>query len=176
MRGHGGGIVLRTVLGQGTTIKVLMPCTDKPTRRALSQPPEPASSWTGSGLVLMVDDDPRVRAVTEMLLRDLGFDVLSAASGRDAIREFERHAAEIRVVLLDVTMPDLSGDQVLDELRRRRADLKVLLCSGYAEEEMQERFSSQDMASFLQKPYTRTALQTRLEHLIGSACAPSAAT
>ena len=70
--------------------------------------------------------------------------------------------------LLDVTMPDLSGDQVLEELRRRRADLKVLLCSGYAEEEMQQRFSSQDMASFLQKPYTRKALGTRLKHLLGA--------
>lgn len=168
VRGHGGGIVLRTVLGKGTTIKVLIPCTDKPARRALPQRGEPTSSWSGAGLVLMVDDDPRVRGVTELLLRDLGFDVLSAASGRDAIAEFERHADEIRVVLLDVTMPDLSGDQVLEELRRRRADLKVLLCSGYSEEEMKGRFSSQDMANFLQKPYTRQALQTRLESLLGA--------
>ena len=72
-------------------------------------------------------------------------------------------------MLLDVTMPDLSGDQVLEELRRRRPDLKVLLCSGYAEEEMQERFSCRDMASFLQKPYTRKALATRLEQLLGTA-------
>ena len=169
VRGHGGGIVLRTAVGQGTTIKVLLPCTDKPIKPALSPLADPASSWTGSGLVLMVDDDPRVRAVTELLLRDLGFDVLAAPSGRDAIREFELHADEIRVVLLDVTMPDLSGDQVLEELRRRRPDLDVLLCSGYAEEEMQERFSSQDMACFLQKPYTRSALEARLKHLLGSA-------
>ena len=173
VRGHGGGIVLRTALGQGTTIKVLLPCTDKPARRALPQPSEPASSWTGSGLVLMVDDDPRVRSVTELLLRDLGFDVLSAGSGRDAIAEFELHADEIRVVLLDVTMPDLSGDQVLDALRQRRADLEVLLCSGYAEDEIKERFSNRDMASFLQKPYTRQALQARLEHLLGTAPRPA---
>jgi PAS domain S-box-containing protein len=169
VRGHGGGIVLRTAVGQGTTIKVLLPCTDRPIRAALSPLPDPASSWTGSGLVLMVDDDARVRSVTELLLRDLGFDVLAAASGREAIREFELHADQIRIVLLDVTMPDLSGDQVLGELRRRRADLKVLLCSGYAEEEMQERFSSQDMASFLQKPYTRKALEIRLKQLLGAA-------
>jgi PAS domain S-box-containing protein len=169
VRGHGGGIVLQTAVGHGTTIKVLLPCTDKPTRRAPSQLSETDASWTGSGLVLVVDDDPRVRAVTELLLRDLGFDVLAAGSGREALRAFEAHAAEISVVLLDVTMPDLSGDQVLEELRRRRADLKVLLCSGYAEEEMQERFSTQDMATFLQKPYTRSALGTRLKQLLGAA-------
>jgi two-component system, cell cycle sensor histidine kinase and response regulator CckA len=166
VRGHGGGIVLRTALGQGTTIKVLIPCRHKPGRQVQSPPSEPASSWTGSGLVLMVDDDPRVRAATNLLLRTLGFDVLAVENGRDAIREFERHADQIRVVILDVTMPDLSGDQVLEELRRRRAGLKVLLCSGYAEEEMKERFSSQDMASFLQKPYTRSALEARLRYLL----------
>ncbi len=167
VRGHGGGIVLETAVGQGTTIKVLLPCTDRPTRRAPSRPSESDSAWTGSGLVLLVDDDPQVRAVTELLLYDLGFDVLAAGSGRDAVREFELNADEIRVVLLDVTMPDLSGDQVLEKLRRRRADVKVLLCSGYAEEEMQERFNCQDMASFLQKPYTRNALGTRLKHMLG---------
>jgi two-component system cell cycle sensor histidine kinase/response regulator CckA len=169
VRGHGGGIVLRTGVGRGTTIKVLLPCTEKPTRSAPPPPPEPSSSWTGTGIVLMIDDDPRVRAVTELLLRDLGFDVLAAASGRDAIRQFELHADEIRLVLLDATMPDLSGDQVLEELRRRRADLEVLVCSGYSEDEMQQRFSSRDMASFLQKPYTRNALETRLKHLLGTA-------
>ncbi len=168
VRGHGGGIVLRTAIGRGTTIKVLLPCTDLPLRPAPARLSEPASTWMGSGLVLMVDDDPRVRAATELLLRDLGFDVLAAASGLEALREFERHASEIRAVLLDVTMPDLSGDQVLEQLRQRRPDLKVLLCSGYAEEEMQQRFSSQDMGSFLQKPYTRNALGTRLKQLLGT--------
>jgi PAS domain S-box-containing protein len=164
VRGHGGGIVLRTAPDRGTTVKVLIPCTAE--SPVVHPPPESASSWTGTGLVLLVDDDPRVRTVTELLLRDLGFDVLTAASGRDAIAEFEQRADEIRVVLLDVTMPDLSGDQVLEELRRRRADLKVLICSGYAEEEMRDRFSLADMSSFLQKPYTRAALQSHLHQLL----------
>ncbi|HEY3497991.1 MAG TPA: PAS domain-containing protein, partial [Polyangiaceae bacterium] len=168
VRGHGGGIVLRTMPGKGTTIKVLLPYTEGPDKRAPSTPADAPSSWTGAGLVLLVDDDARVRVVTQLLLRDLGFDVLEAPSGRDAIREFEARAEEIRVVVLDVTMPDLSGDQVLGELRRRRPDLKILLCSGYAEEEMRDRFSSEDMANFLQKPYTRNALKDRLQKLLGS--------
>jgi two-component system, cell cycle sensor histidine kinase and response regulator CckA len=148
---------------------VLLPRSDEPERPASQRPVEVASSWLGAGLVLLVDDDPRVRAVTKLLLCDLGFEVLEAASAGDAIHEFERRPDQMRFVLLDVTMPDLSGDQVLNELRRRRPDLRVLLCSGYAEEEMRERFSSKDMWSFLQKPYTRDALRTRLEHLLGGA-------
>jgi PAS domain S-box-containing protein len=169
VRGHGGGIVLRSELGKGTTIKVLIPCTERAeARAAASPPPDASSSWKGTGLLLVVDDDPRVRGVTALLLRDLGFDVLEAASGRDAIREFASRPDEISAVLLDVTMPDLSGDQLLAELRRRRPDLKVLVCSGYAEDEMRGRFSSDDMSSFLQKPYTRNALKTRLQQLLGA--------
>ena len=169
VRGHGGGIVLKTALGKGTTVKVLIPCTGRTRTHAPLEAAADASAWTGTGLVLLVDDDARVRAVTELLLADLGFQVLVAASGREAIVEFERRANQIRLVLLDVTMPDLSGDQVLKELRQRRSDLKVLLCSGYSEEEMQERFSNEDMASFLQKPYTRTTLKGRLQQLLGAA-------
>ncbi len=86
--------------------------------------------------MLLVDDDARVRLVTELLLRSIGFDVLATGTGRDAIREFERRATEVKLVVLDVTMPDLNGDQVLEELRRCRPDVPVLLCSGYSEEEM----------------------------------------
>jgi CheY-like chemotaxis protein len=106
--------------------------------------------------------------VTEHLLRSLGFDVCACATGLEAIREFERRATEIRVVVLDVTMPDLNGEQVLKELRRRRHDVPVLLCSGYSQEELSQRFSAEDMAAFLQKPYRfdafRGCLRDLLEH------------
>jgi DNA-binding NtrC family response regulator len=69
------------------------------------------------------------------------------------------------VVVLDVTMPDLGGDQVLKELRKRRPDVPVLLCSGYSEEEMSERFSPEDMATFLQKPYPFDLFRARLKEL-----------
>ena len=169
VRGHGGGIVLRSALGQGTTIKVLLPCTSRPERYAVNAAPEHASRWKGDGLLLLVDDDARVRAVTQLLLRDLGFEVLEAVSGHDAVREFEHRADDFKAVLLDVTMPDLSGDQVLAALRQRRPDIKVLICSGYAEEEMRARFSNEDMSTFLQKPYTLSALRSRLQHLLDPA-------
>ena len=166
VRGHGGGIVLRTAPGAGTSVRVLLPCTDQPAA-ALTQPdPDTASDWTERGLVLLVDDDPGVRGVNEMLLRAIGFDVIAVATGRDAIREFERCADEVRAVVLDVTMPDLNGDQVLKALRQRRPDIRVLLCSGYSPEDMCERFSQSDMASFLQKPYTFDVFRAHLKELL----------
>lgn len=174
VRGHQGGIVLRSALGEGTTIKVLVPCCDHPVQAAESTSHDAATVWTGSGLVLLVDDDARVRAVTELLLRSIGFEVLAIATGREAIRVFDSRASEIVVVVLDVTMPDLSGAQVLRELRRRRPDIPVLLCSGYSEEETRRHFSREDMVSFLQKPYPFEAFKARLQSLLEqSAAAPS---
>jgi two-component system cell cycle sensor histidine kinase/response regulator CckA len=167
VRGHGGGIVLHTTLGKGTTIKVLLPYSNPPLLRAPTLDARVPSAWSGHGIALLVDDDPRVRTVTTLLLRDLGFEVIEAASGRDAIAVFARRAPEVRFVMLDVTMPDLSGDQVLQELRNIRRDVPVLLCSGYSEDEMRTRFENKDMETFLQKPYTVRVLKERLQHLLG---------
>ncbi len=166
VRGHAGGIVLHTQLGQGTTIRVLIPCADPALVGAQAPELEAPSAWFGHGAALLVDDDSRVRTVTSLLLRDLGFQVLAVESGRDAILEFARRASDIRFVMLDVTMPDLGGDQVLQELRKLRPDVPVLLCSGYSEEEMRHRFGSRDMETFLQKPYTLRTLKERLQQLL----------
>jgi len=168
VRGHGGGIALRTTPGEGTTIKVLLPSADLPAPALESDftRPRPNAEWTGSGLVLLVDDDERVRVVTELLLRSIGFDVLAVATGHQALREFDRRADDLRLVMLDLTMPDLGGDQVLSELRKRRADVPVLLCSGYSEEDASQWISRQG-TSFLQKPYPFDLLKTRLRDLLG---------
>jgi two-component system, cell cycle sensor histidine kinase and response regulator CckA len=166
VRGHGGGIVLKSAPGSGTKVKVLLPCSDLPAVNLTRPKPEAVGEWTGTGLVLLVDDDARVRMVTELLLRSIGFEVLPTSTGREAIREFERRADEVRLVVLDVTMPDLNGDQVLAELRRCRPDVPVLLCSGYSEDEMCHRFSAEDMATFLQKPYPFDVFRARLRELL----------
>ncbi len=166
VRGHGGGITLKSTLGVGTTIKLLLPCSDRPVSVPARRKPDDAHEWMGSGLTLLVDDDPRVRTVTEHLLRSIGFEVSSFGTGREAIRELEQRGDEVRVVVLDVTMPDLNGEQVLKELRRLRPGIPVLLCSGYSPEELSQRFAPEDMAVFLQKPYQFDALRARLRDLL----------
>ena len=142
MRGHAGGITLRTAVHAGTTIKVLFPRSEQALSEPPSSPHEPAREWPTGSLVMLVDDNARVREVTKILLNSIGFEVLSVGSGREAIRKFEEYSSEVRVVLLDAMMPDLSGEQVLRELRKRRADLPVIICSGYSEQEIGRHFSS----------------------------------
>lgn len=135
----------------------------------IARPPaEESAEWSGSGLVLLVDDDPRVLSVTALLLQHLGFDVIAAASGRDALREFERRRSEVRLVVLDVTMPDLAGDHVLAALRRLSPEVPVLLCSGYSEEEVLHRFEQATRTRFLQKPYPFETFKARLIELLSN--------
>jgi PAS domain S-box-containing protein len=166
VRGHGGGITLKSAPGAGTTIKLLLPCSNRPAAALERTHSDQVQEWTGSGLTLLVDDDARVRTVTEHLLRSIGFEVCSFGTGREAIRELERRGDEVQVVVLDVTMPDLNGEQVLTEMRRLRPGIPVLLCSGYSPEELIHRFTPEDMSVFLQKPYQFDALRARLRDLL----------
>jgi PAS domain S-box-containing protein len=162
VRGHAGGITLRTAVGAGTTIRVLLPRSDRPVSEAPRCEQQAVRKWPTGSLVMLVDDNPRVREVTKILLNSIGFEVLSVGSGREAIQKFDERRTDVRVVLLDAMMPDLSGEQVLRELRKRRADLPVIICSGYSEQEIGRHFSSREMASFLQKPYPLELLEARL--------------
>ena len=107
VRGHGGGIALQSAKGQGTTITLLLPCSDQPPTRTVRTPPEASSAWSGSGVVLLVDDDARVRLVTDLVLKSIGFEVIAAASGREALNVFEQRSKDVCLVMLDLTMPFL---------------------------------------------------------------------
>jgi nitrogen-specific signal transduction histidine kinase len=173
VRGHAGGVTLRSAVGTGTTIKVLLPRSDQPISEAQRFERKAIREWPTGSLVMLVDDNRRVREVTRILLNSIGLEVLSVASGREAIQKFEEHSAEVCVVLLDAMMPDLSGAQVLRELRKRRADLPVIICSGYSEQEIGRHFSSTEMATFLQKPYPLELLEARLGEALSARRRPS---
>jgi nitrogen-specific signal transduction histidine kinase/ActR/RegA family two-component response regulator len=166
VRGHGGGIALESAKGHGTTITLLLPCSDRPPTRTVRTAPEASAAWSGSGVVLLVDDDARVRLVTELVLKSIGFEVLAAASGHEALQAFDQRTDEVRLAMLDLTMPDLGGDQVMKLLREQRPELPVLLCSGYSEEEMSSRCRREALTSFLQKPYPVDLLRARLKDLL----------
>jgi CheY-like chemotaxis protein len=113
-----------------------------------------------------VDDEAAVREVATLILGEFGHTVLTAACGRDAIAMFAEAPDAVDVVLLDMTMPDMSGDEVLRELLRLRADVRVILQSGYTEHEVVERLPGATVSGFLQKPYRATALLSRVQQAL----------
>ncbi len=165
IRGHNGAIKVYSEVGKGSTVKVLFPCSTL-NSKAVLQATKQEIGWRGSGTILVVDDEQTVRAVAKMILEEFGFDVLTANDGAQAVEVFREHAKQIDAVLLDMTMPRLSGEEVFTELRRIRPDVPVVLSSGYNEEEATARFTGKGLAGFLQKPYRPNALIQKLRELL----------
>ncbi len=122
--------------------------------------------WRGSGLVLVVDDEPAVRSLARRVLEKFGFRVMTADDGLKALEIFRAHAAEFVAVLLDVTMPNLDGTETFRELRRLRPEVKIILSSGYDQREMQHRIAADGSAGFLHKPYLPMELVDRVRKVL----------
>jgi two-component system cell cycle sensor histidine kinase/response regulator CckA len=145
-----GEISVESTPGHGTAVRVLLPAAV-----------EPGSVRTG--VVLVVDDELPVRASTTALLRSRGIDVIEASNGLEAVSTLKSHGEEIKVVLLDMTMPGLSGEQALPKLLELRPDLQVIITSGYSAQEVERNFGSTRYRSFLPKPYS---LEELLAHVV----------
>jgi len=170
LRGHRGAIKVYSELGKGSTFKVLLPCHPAVLGEGSPVPPplQPATP-PASGTILVADDEPAVLAVAGRVLEKSGFQVVLAPDGRAALELFEAHQPQISAVLLDMTMPGPSSDEVFRELRRRQPDVRVVLTSGYNEQEATSRFVGKGLAGFIQKPWRpadliealRAAMRTR---------------
>ena len=123
-------------------------------------------SWQGDGLVLVVDDEDGVRNVAGRMLEALGFQVLEACDGQEALEIFDKQPDKIRLMLLDLTMPRLDGPQTLEQLRVRRLDLPVVLMTGYHEQEVSQRFATVGFAAFLQKPFKQDHLRDKIRAIL----------
>ncbi len=156
VRGHRGGIRVYSELGKGTTFKLIFPAGLDPVPVAARR--EEAGSWRGSGTLLVVDDEEEVRTIAAALLQSLGFEVLLAADGQEALVAFRKAGGTIRAVLMDLTMPHMDGAETFRELRRLDPDCRVILTSGYNEQEAVHEFLGKGLAGFVQKPFLRDDL------------------
>jgi two-component system, cell cycle sensor histidine kinase and response regulator CckA len=161
VRGHRGAVRVESAVGRGTSFTVLLPAA-KGSERRMSTRPVTAQLWRGHGTVLVVDDEDVVRRVSKTMLERMGFTVLDAADGEEAVAIFREKSAEIRAVLLDLTMPRMDGEETFRELLQIRADVRVVLVSGFSEQAIAERLSVQQLAGFLQKPYRMEDLRQTL--------------
>ncbi len=164
VRGHRGAIKVDSEPQGGTTMTVLFPASEKP---ALNRPESrfEEDNWTGRGVVLLVDDEEIVRSVGAAMLKRLGFEVLMAEDGRQSLEVFRRHADDIVLVCLDLAMPEMSGEDVFREMRQIKGDVKVLLSSGFDEQEVTERFAG-DLDGFVQKPYRLETLRRKIREIL----------
>ncbi|MFT7521468.1 MAG: PAS domain S-box-containing protein [Kiritimatiellia bacterium] len=164
MRGHKGAVKIYSEVGKGTTFKVLFPADEdrEATEGVQNRQVESKKSSPFGGLVLVVDDMETVRCLARSMLERLGFDVITAPDGREAVQLYREYQDSIRLVLLDVTMSDMGGKEAFRELRAINKDVCVVLCSGYSEDDIEQQFIGKGLAGFLQKPFSTADLTSVL--------------
>jgi PAS domain S-box-containing protein len=165
VRGHRGAIKVYSEVGSGTAFKLLLPAAEQPATPLTAERPGPAP-WRGSGVILLVDDEPVVRNFTSRVLERLNFRVIVASDGEEAVKLFRVRHEEIVCVLLDLTMPRMDGEETFRELRRIKPDVRVLLSSGYNEQEVVQRFVGRGLAGFIQKPFQVATLEQKLREIL----------
>jgi two-component system, cell cycle sensor histidine kinase and response regulator CckA len=160
----GGDIWVYSEPGKGASFRLYFP-------KAVEQPPEPRTRENALGMadngqtVLVVEDEKPVRELTVRMLQQLGYSVVSAASGKEAIAISNSFAGTIALLLTDVVMPEMNGHQVADALLRARPELKVLYVSGYTENAVLH-LGRESRVEFLAKPFTREALAQKMAKVL----------
>jgi len=119
--------------------------------------------WQPEGTILIVDDDRNIRLVTSAMVEDMGFKAMRARGGFETLDLYRRHQDEITGVLMDLSMPGMDGRECCRELLNMDPTVKIVLASGYPEQEAGIRFSDRGLAGFIQKPYSLAALKAVLE-------------
>ena len=162
---HGGVVTVGGLPNKGSVFRVFFPISAE----ELVQPPD---KWANiknnqeTGKVLLVDDDEVVLEISSMMLSILGFTVLTAMDGIEAVDLFQQHKNEIRLVLSDVSMPRMDGWETLDALRQIKPDIPVILASGYSEDQVMQGIHCERPQAFLGKPYDLNALKDTIHRVL----------
>jgi PAS domain S-box-containing protein len=162
VRGHSGALRVQSELNLGSTFTLILPPSGEILPR--DEDSDTPASWSRAGNVLVIDDEETVRNVAAALLRTFGFTVVTASSGAEGIECFRQSAFDL--VLLDLTMPGLNGEETLAELRKISPRVRVLLVSGYSENDRIAQLTASGPLLFLQKPFTRSSLEQKLQEIL----------
>ena len=169
IRSHQGTLRLESQVGKGTTVEVYLPIHDSASG---------SSEWSQGSLllprdepkatVLVVDDETIVLRVVKKSLERFGYRVYPASSGLEALELYSAKKDQISLVILDLTMPHMGGEETLDELKKIDPHVLVLLASGYAENDLTNLFEGKGAAGFLQKPFQAKQLIAKIEEILDS--------
>jgi two-component system cell cycle sensor histidine kinase/response regulator CckA len=165
VKGHGGYVDVESEKGRGTTFKIYLPASKREVYKTI-EPPGHISK--GTGTILLVDDEEMVLEVGEKLLKAMGYHVLTAREGREAIEVYKKHRETVDLVLLDIIMPNMKGGEVFDCLKEINPDIKVLLSSGYSIDGEASKILERGGKGFIQKPFDMERLSETIRAILGN--------
>jgi nitrogen-specific signal transduction histidine kinase/CheY-like chemotaxis protein len=169
MRGHKGGLRVTSTPGKGSQFTLLFPTSQKVNTIESEQPAAYLQTGSRAGMILVIDDEEPVREAVTDILEIEGIQVITAASGLEGIELFSRRFREIDLVLLDLSMPGLGGAETFRRLQEIDNTIPILLSSGYNQSEVDRRFTGEEPAGFLQKPYSADVLVVEIMRHLGPA-------
>ena len=163
VKSHGGSIYAKSQKGQGSTFSIYLPASEK--KVVLEEKPL-EKPVRGQETILLVDDEEVILKVTREILESLGYLVMSANSGQEALSLFKEKYQEIDLIILDMVMPDLKGSQTYDGLKEVYPQVKVLLSSGYSIDGQAASLIERGCRAFIQKPYTVSELSKKVREVL----------
>jgi two-component system cell cycle sensor histidine kinase/response regulator CckA len=163
VRSHGGIIEARSKVGRGSTFVIYLPASEKPVHRDV----QPSSSLLrGSETILLVDDETAILEVSKEMLESLGYQVVTAATGKEAVETYQKLGHTVDLVILDMIMPGMGGARTFDSLKSLNPDVKVLLSSGYSIDGEARDILERGCKGFIQKPYSAMAFSQRIREIL----------
>ena len=163
VKNHHGTISIDSEMGKGTAVRIYLPICQKPSPIFEETLPETVK---GTGTILIIEDEESVMEVTHALLERTGYRILQAKTGREAVDIAKEFEGDIDSVLLDIGLPDMSGEKVYARLKEVRPDLKVIVCSGYSSDGVAKDILRAGAQGFIQKPFSLKSLSSKLKEMM----------
>ncbi len=167
VKNHDGYIHIDSEPGKGTTVILFFPCSGKPS--LIDAKGSAGRIAKGTGTILFVDDEAAVLEVTRQMVELMGYEVLTASSGEEAVEVYKDHRHHIDLVLLDIIMPDMGGEETFARLKEIDPALKVLVATGYSLDQKADELRELGCKGFIQKPFQMSALSVKIKELIRAA-------
>ncbi|MFZ4855676.1 MAG: PAS domain S-box protein [Desulfuromonadaceae bacterium] len=166
IKAHNGALQFESQPGQGTTFKVYLPAQLSKSEAEESRQNAVSASWHGSGTILLAEDEVQVKSIAIALLQKLGFNVIDAANGKEALELYQQNAADITMVVTDMGMPVMNGYELFYKLKKLNPKLPIIISSGFGEGDIASKIPREEIAGLINKPYNFDHLRDVLKGVV----------